>query len=129
MSSGSSEPSMWMWSSALGSRVTSAVNASGEGEREVMAMEGCVRLPRLAPIEGDARRTSSETVHSPHASDEPEVAGAMSGDRRLPHLRRTWLFGPGADAAAHGAMTESGADVCIQDLEDFTPPARRAEAR
>jgi citrate lyase subunit beta/citryl-CoA lyase len=53
----------------------------------------------------------------------------MSVDHRLPHLRRTWLFGPGADAAAHDAMGQSGADVCIQDLEDFTPPGRRAEAR
>ncbi len=42
---------------------------------------------------------------------------------------RTWLFGPGADAAAHGAMAASGASVLIQDLEDFTPPQRRPEAR
>lgn len=46
-----------------------------------------------------------------------------------PDLRRTWLFGPGADAAAHAAMLASGADALIVDLEDFTPPARRAEAR
>src|SRR5262249_41258589 len=44
-------------------------------------------------------------------------------------LFRTWLFGPGADAAAHEAMAASGAHVLIQDLEDFTPPERRAEAR
>jgi citrate lyase subunit beta / citryl-CoA lyase len=44
-------------------------------------------------------------------------------------LRRTWLFGAGADADAHRAMTASGADVLIQDLEDFTPPARRPQAR
>jgi citrate lyase subunit beta/citryl-CoA lyase len=44
-------------------------------------------------------------------------------------LWRTWLFGPGADPAAHTAMTSSGAHVLIQDLEDFTPPQRRAEAR
>lgn len=50
-------------------------------------------------------------------------------DRLAPALRRTWLFGAGADRAAHGAMTASGADVLIQDLEDFTPPARRPEAR
>ncbi|MBA3773499.1 MAG: CoA ester lyase [Ramlibacter sp.] len=48
---------------------------------------------------------------------------------RSPELRRTWLFGAGADAAMHTAMTRSGADVLIQDLEDFTPPERRAEAR
>jgi len=46
-----------------------------------------------------------------------------------PDLRRTWLFGPGADAAAHEAMLGSGADVLIVDLEDFTPAPRRADAR
>jgi citrate lyase subunit beta/citryl-CoA lyase len=46
-----------------------------------------------------------------------------------PDLRRTWLFGPGADAAAHDAMLRSGADALILDLEDFTPPARRPDAR
>jgi len=46
-----------------------------------------------------------------------------------PDLRRTWLFGPGADAHAHEAMERSEADVLIIDLEDFTPPARRDEAR
>jgi citrate lyase subunit beta / citryl-CoA lyase len=46
-----------------------------------------------------------------------------------PDLRRTWLFGPGADAQAHACMQRSGADALILDLEDFTPPARRDEAR
>ncbi len=46
-----------------------------------------------------------------------------------PDLRRTWLFGPGADALAHEAMLASGADALIVDLEDSTPPARRDEAR
>ncbi|MFN7546087.1 MAG: aldolase/citrate lyase family protein, partial [Pseudomonadota bacterium] len=46
-----------------------------------------------------------------------------------PDLRRTWLFGPGADANAHEAMLASGADALIVDLEDFTPPPRRDEAR
>ena len=50
-------------------------------------------------------------------------------DRLPPALRRTWLFGAGADRAVHEAMAQSGADVLIQDLEDFTPPARRHEAR
>ena len=49
-------------------------------------------------------------------------------DLRYPVLR-TWLFGPGADSTAHEAMAASGADVLIQDLEDFTPPPRRGEAR
>jgi len=43
--------------------------------------------------------------------------------------RRSWLFVPGADAAAHEAAARSGADVLIQELEDFTPPERRPEAR
>jgi citrate lyase subunit beta/citryl-CoA lyase len=50
-------------------------------------------------------------------------------DRLPPALRRTWLFGAGADRTTHEAMAQSGADVLIQDLEDFTPPARRHEAR
>lgn len=46
-----------------------------------------------------------------------------------PDLRRTWLFGPGADTQTHDAMQRSGADALIVDLEDFTPPARRDDAR
>jgi citrate lyase subunit beta / citryl-CoA lyase len=46
-----------------------------------------------------------------------------------PDLRRTWLFGPGADRVAHEAMLASGADALIFDLEDFTPPQLRAKAR
>jgi citrate lyase subunit beta / citryl-CoA lyase len=46
-----------------------------------------------------------------------------------PDLRRTWLFGPGADTAAHSAMLRSGADVVIVDFEDSTPPPRREQAR
>ena len=49
--------------------------------------------------------------------------------RRPPHLRRSWLFVAGADRAAHEAAAASGADVLIQELEDFTPPERRPEAR
>jgi citrate lyase subunit beta/citryl-CoA lyase len=43
--------------------------------------------------------------------------------------RRSWLFVPGADAAAHAAAARSGADVLIQELEDFTPPELRPQAR
>jgi citrate lyase subunit beta/citryl-CoA lyase len=42
---------------------------------------------------------------------------------------RTWLFVPGADTSAHAAAERSAADVLIQELEDFTPPERRQEAR
>ena len=44
-------------------------------------------------------------------------------------LKRTWLFVPGADEAAHAAAARSGADVIILELEDFTPPELRARAR
>lgn len=44
-------------------------------------------------------------------------------------LRRTWLFVPGADEAAHRAAARSGADVIILELEDFTPPELRPQAR
>jgi citrate lyase subunit beta/citryl-CoA lyase len=46
-----------------------------------------------------------------------------------PDLRRTWLFGGGADTQVHEAMRCSGADALIVDLEDFTPPPRREAAR
>lgn len=53
----------------------------------------------------------------------------LPSQRMPPERRRTWLFGAGADTANHAAMTASGAQVMIQDLEDFTPPPRRLEAR
>jgi citrate lyase subunit beta / citryl-CoA lyase len=49
--------------------------------------------------------------------------------RRPPHLRRSWLFVAGAERDALVAAPDSGADVAIQELEDFTPPARLGEAR
>jgi len=48
---------------------------------------------------------------------------------RSPDLRRIWLFGAGADTGMHEAMATSGADVLVHDLEDYTPPERRTEAR
>ena len=47
----------------------------------------------------------------------------------MPLARRTWLFVPGADPAAHRTAARSGADVIVLELEDFTPPALRAKAR
>ena len=44
-------------------------------------------------------------------------------------MRRTWLFVPGADEAAQAAAARSGADVLVQELEDFTPPELRPKAR
>jgi citrate lyase subunit beta/citryl-CoA lyase len=46
-----------------------------------------------------------------------------------PARRRSWLFVPGADEAAHRAAARSGADVIILELEDFTPPELRPKAR
>ena len=51
--------------------------------------------------------------------------------RRLRPARfcRSWLFVEGANEAALGQAAESHADVLIQELEDFTPPALRPRAR
>lgn len=46
-----------------------------------------------------------------------------------PGMRRSWLFVPGADEAAHEAAARCGADVIVQELEDFTPPELRPKAR
>ena len=43
--------------------------------------------------------------------------------------RRSWLFVPGADPAAHRAAARSQADVIVLELEDFTPPELRPRAR
>jgi len=57
-------------------------------------------------------------------SQSPDAASRMAPERR-----KAWLFGAGADTANHAAMAASGAQVLIQDLEDFTPPPRRPQAR
>jgi len=57
------------------------------------------------------------------------TTSTSSGVRRAPALRRSWLFLPGADLAALEAGPHCAADVLIQELEDFTPPERRPEAR
>src|SRR5581483_1164443 len=54
---------------------------------------------------------------------------ARVNGRRPPPLRRSWLFLPGADRHALLEASSCGADVLIQELEDFTPPERRPEAR
>jgi citrate lyase subunit beta/citryl-CoA lyase len=46
-----------------------------------------------------------------------------------PKPRRSWLFVPGADESAHRAAARSGADVIVLELEDFTPPDLRPQAR
>ena len=48
---------------------------------------------------------------------------------RPAHLCRSWLFVEGGHEAALRSAAASGADVLIQELEDFTPPALRPEAR
>lgn len=47
----------------------------------------------------------------------------------MSRLRRTWLFVAGADEEAHEAAARSVADVLVQELEDFTPPELRPQAR
>lgn len=42
---------------------------------------------------------------------------------------RSWLFVPGADERSHERAARSGADVLVQELEDFTPPELRPRAR
>jgi citrate lyase subunit beta/citryl-CoA lyase len=44
-------------------------------------------------------------------------------------LCRSWLFLEGANEAVLRAAPATGADVLIQELEDFTPPHLRTEAR
>lgn len=50
-------------------------------------------------------------------------------DPRPTRICRSWLFVNGADEAALSAAPQSGADVLIQELEDFTPPQMRPRAR
>jgi citrate lyase subunit beta / citryl-CoA lyase len=48
---------------------------------------------------------------------------------RPPRLCRSWLFLEGGNEDALRRAPSSGADVLIQELEDFTPPASRPMAR
>jgi citrate lyase subunit beta/citryl-CoA lyase len=51
-------------------------------------------------------------------------------DHRTPiEARRSWYFVEGANEDALRSAPASGADVLIQELEDFTPPNRRPHAR
>lgn len=49
--------------------------------------------------------------------------------RRPARLRRSWLFVSGIDEGAQQAALDSGADVIVADLEEFTAPADRPAAR
>jgi citrate lyase subunit beta/citryl-CoA lyase len=54
----------------------------------------------------------------------------MTTHPRTPvRARRSWYFVEGGNDAALRSAPDSGADVLIQELEDFTPPARRPHAR
>ncbi|MDR5752625.1 MULTISPECIES: CoA ester lyase [unclassified Caballeronia] len=44
-------------------------------------------------------------------------------------LLRSWLFVPGADLSSLLDAPSTGADVIVQELEDFTPAERRPQAR
>lgn len=49
--------------------------------------------------------------------------------RRPVHLRRSWLFTAGFDAGAQDAALACAPDVVVADLEEFTAPADRPQAR
>lgn len=49
--------------------------------------------------------------------------------RRPVHLRRSWLFTAGLDSGAQDAAIVSRPDVAVADLEEFTAPADRPQAR
>lgn len=53
----------------------------------------------------------------------------MTKTRRPAEFRRSWVFLPGSERDVLHSAACSGADVLIQELEDFTPPHRRPEAR
>lgn len=54
----------------------------------------------------------------------------MSAEHRIPvEARRSWYFVEGANDEVLESAVASGADVLIQELEDFTPPERRPHAR
>ncbi|WP_232310875.1 HpcH/HpaI aldolase/citrate lyase family protein [Herbaspirillum autotrophicum] len=54
---------------------------------------------------------------------------STASTRRPPTLRRGWMFVAGMDQAAHARAIAGGADVVVADLEEFTAPADRPEAR
>lgn len=54
---------------------------------------------------------------------------AENASRRPAALRRSWLFTSGMDEHAQQAALDSGADVLVADLEEFTAPADRPAAR
>ena len=56
------------------------------------------------------------------------VAATTSASDRF-RLCRSWLFVEGASEAAIADAAACPADLLIHELEDFTPPARRPEAR
>ena len=50
--------------------------------------------------------------------------------RRPLHLCRSWVFVDGADEGAlFAGARHCGADVLVQELEDFTPPEVRGKGR
>lgn len=53
----------------------------------------------------------------------------LSAPKTPQNPRRSWLFLAGADRDALIQGAKSGADVLIQELETFTPPTLRAQAR
>jgi citrate lyase subunit beta/citryl-CoA lyase len=53
----------------------------------------------------------------------------LNASRRPATLRRSWLFTSGLDERVQQAALDSGADVLVADLEEFTAPGDRPAAR
>src|SRR5262245_13468717 len=82
----------------------------------------CRQHARVEPV---SRRTDEKSAKPSRTSSLPHDVA----ERRPPALRRCWLFLPGADRGALISASACGADVLIQELEDFTPPDLRGQAR
>jgi citrate lyase subunit beta / citryl-CoA lyase len=92
-------------------------------------MEPRIRSGKTRPAQQAAAASNSgEDAASVQKCMTPPASPAPAG-RRPPALRRCWLFLPGADERALTTAMGRGADVLIQELEDFTPPEQRADAR
>ena len=93
--------------SAKGGRIVNGVGA----DTDIVVASAKAYISALNKLESKIERLN------PYTSFRPSVK------------RRTWLFVPGADPAAHRAAARSGADVVVLELEDFTAGVEVARAR
>src|SRR5579864_2160807 len=101
---------------AAAKRHTSLPRKVGKSARK----EGSFASPDLPGPQAHRRMAGR---YSP--GSEQVMSTATQFPRRAPGLRRSWLFLPGAERAMLERAETLGADVLIQELEDFTPPERR----